>query len=60
MAVKAPACPVCCACLRLLTREERTYYGMRCERCERALLARIDRWRAGYPDKELDELFNGC
>lgn len=51
--------PICCACFSPLTSEERNYYESRCEACEEKLLERIDNWRLGHPDLELDRMFSG-
>lgn len=53
----AEATPVCVACLRQLTPTEQHYYEFRCERCEGQWLARIEAWRRGKADPELDKEF---
>lgn len=51
--------PICCSCFTALTSDERNYYESRCEACETKLLERIERWRAGHPDPELDKMAAG-
>lgn len=53
----APADLICVSCGVLLTPEEWNYYEIRCEGCERAFHERIQRWREGGPDPELDLRF---
>lgn len=47
----------CVACLKPMTDEERHYYEYRCTGCEFQWLIRLELWRRGEPDAELDELF---
>lgn len=47
----------CNECFTELTNEEHHYYDDRCEQCERKRLARIEYWRHGGWDRELDELY---
>lgn len=49
--------PVCLMCLKPLSAEERKYYEYRCEPCEGKAWARLQRWKAGAKDAELDALF---
>lgn len=49
----------CRECASPLTNDEKNYYGNRCERCEKDWHSRIEAWRRGGEDKELDELY-GC
>ena len=49
--------PVCVACVKPLTPEEQHYYEFRCEGCEAQWLARLEAWRGGKPDAELDSQF---
>lgn len=49
-----PPVPPCGA---ILTAEERHWYGSTCERCEQEWGARIERWRSGGADIELDRMF---
>lgn len=46
-------------CGRVLTDEEREYYGTCCEACVRDSVERVRRWRQGGEDKELDLMFDG-
>lgn len=48
---------VCGECGAGLSSEERRYYGARCERCETEWFDRIEAWRCGGNDEELDEMF---
>lgn len=45
-----------CGCV--LTAEERRYYGTSCEDCETVWSNRIDAWKSGTDDKELDAIFS--
>lgn len=49
---------ICFGCGATLTDEERHYYGGTCEECERDSLERIEAWRKGGEDAELDEVFS--
>lgn len=49
--------PICCACFKKMSQEERKYYETRCERCERNYLHRVATWKAGRYDEELDMAF---
>lgn len=51
--------PICCACFKPLTEHERNYYESRCEACESKLTDRIEAWRAGHHDPELDKMAAG-
>ena len=55
--IHAGETPFCIVCLAKLTDKEREYYEYRCERCERTHFQRIQRWKAGGEDAELDKLF---
>jgi hypothetical protein len=46
-------------CGAVLTAEERHYYGDACEQCEVAWADRIETWRRGSDDSELDQKY-GC
>lgn len=46
-----------CDCGALLTKEEQYHYAGSCESCAAAWSERVDRWRKGSPDRELDEAF---
>lgn len=48
----------CNTCDAELTAEEHRYYDDRCEECERAWHDRIERWRHGGADRQLDELYS--
>lgn len=50
--------PPIAGCGKVLTDEERHYYGASCEACERAWSAAIDAWRRGGENKELDAMFD--
>jgi hypothetical protein len=50
--------PICHECGSILTDTERRYYGDRCEGCECAWFERIETWRHGGKDAELDDLFS--
>lgn len=56
--IPAGETPTCIVCLGKLTDEERTMYEYRCEKCERSHFQRIQRWKAGEPDAELDSLLD--
>lgn len=49
---------VCAECGSMLTAEESFYYEYRCEGCESSWHERIERWRRGGEDKELDDLYD--
>lgn len=49
----------CAECGRVLTDEERHYYGSRCEECEGDWSDRIHHWRQGGEDPELDAMYDG-
>lgn len=51
--------PVCVACLKPLTDEERMYFDYRCTECEGKWFERIQAWRRGKPDPELDREYGG-
>lgn len=51
---RAPVPP----CGAILTAEERHWYGTTCERCEVEWGERIDQWRRGGVDSELDRMFD--
>lgn len=44
-------------CGAILTAEERHWYGSCCEKCEQSWGNRIESWRLGSNDPELDEMF---
>jgi hypothetical protein len=44
-------------CGRVLTAEERHWYGDCCESCQREWNNRIDAWKSGGADVELDAMF---
>lgn len=48
--------PICGACGNLLTEEEEEFYVFRCEACERDWNERINAWRSGGHDPELDSV----
>lgn len=45
-------------CGEVLSGEERHYYGTTCEKCEREWGFRIEAWRMGAVDTELDQMFD--
>jgi len=47
----------CKDCGRLLTAMEEHYFTIKCEGCEIAEIQRIEAWRNGAEDPELDELY---
>jgi len=49
---------ICFDCGKRLTETESYYYGTRCEQCERAWHDRLQAWRLGADDPELDEEFS--
>lgn len=54
--IPAGETPICIVCLGKLTDEERKFYEYRCEKCERSHFQRIQRWKDGGQDTELDAL----
>ena len=50
-----PPVPPCGA---VLTATERHYYETTCERCEREWGERIEAWRKGSADAEIDKMFD--
>ncbi len=48
---------ICTNCGALLMDEERYYYADRCNDCEVAWHARVERWRRGGDDPELSKMF---
>jgi hypothetical protein len=52
-----PPSSLCSDCGLILTDEEAHYYHTRCETCVRKQDERIDRWRRGGEDAELDFKF---
>lgn len=48
---------LCAECAQVLTDTERLYYGHRCERCEIDDHDRLQAWREGGEDPELDARF---
>lgn len=50
---------ICSDCGKILTDEEAEFYETRCDDCERAWSERIDAWRFGGEDEELDAMFDG-
>ncbi len=46
------------ACGRVLTPDERHWYGESCEQCERDWHERIEAWRKGGADAEIDRVFD--
>lgn len=50
--------PICIACLAPMTPIEREFYEYRCESCEGKWQAKIEAWREGADDGELDTLFD--
>lgn len=48
---------ICRECGIVLTEDEKHYYEDRCEECEREDFERIEAWRRGGHDPELDALF---
>lgn len=49
---------LCSDCLCLLTDEEEEFYEYRCEVCEGLWHERVQDWKSGKPDRELDTYFN--
>ena len=49
--------PKCIDCDRYLNATEEHFYEYRCEDCEALELGRIQAWKAGGEDDELDERF---
>lgn len=49
---------ICRECAKPLTAEEAKYYETRCENCEREWGERIEAWRKGGEDGELDLLYS--
>lgn len=45
-------------CGEPLTADERHWYGTTCEKCEVEWALRIEAWRKGAPDSELDRMFD--
>ena len=45
-------------CGKLLSEEEREYYGSCCEECERDWSATIGTWRSGGENPDLDAMFD--
>lgn len=45
-------------CGAILTEEEAHYYGHACETCERRWSDRMEAWRHGGEDAELDAVFS--
>lgn len=54
LTIPPEATPVCVACFKPITRAERHFYECRCEQCEIKLWYRVNAWRHGKPDAELD------
>ena len=48
----------CIACGKVLTAEELHYYEIKCNACERAWNARVQAWRKGAHDPELDAAYS--
>lgn len=48
---------ICRECGAPLSAEEKRYYGDRCEQCERDWFDRIEAWRTGGEDSDLDRLY---
>lgn len=49
---------LCAECGKALTETESFYYEYRCEGCESAWHDRVERYRKGGEDKELDKMFS--
>lgn len=49
----------CRDCGEEMTQEEAEMYEYRCETCERAFFIRVEAWRHGGDDPELDRMFDG-
>lgn len=49
---------ICSDCGKILTDEERHYYGYRCEECEGLEFDRVEAWRHGAADPELDKMYD--
>lgn len=49
---------ICEDCGERLTAIERHYYGARCEGCERMWFERVELWRRGGQNAELDRLYS--
>ena len=47
----------CRQCYVPLSPQEIVYYGNHCDHCLRFEQQRVDDWKAGKDDKELDELY---
>ena len=50
---------LCNDCGKILADEELKYYEYRCNDCEQAWSDRINAWRFGAEDEELDAIFDG-
>ncbi|MDQ8050712.1 hypothetical protein [Luteibacter sp.] len=50
--------PVCNCCLKPLSADEMEFLGFRCEACEQDVNDRVEAWRAGASDPELDLIYN--
>jgi hypothetical protein len=48
----------CACCGAKLTTQERRYYGDTCDDCEREWCERMEAWRHGAQDPELDRAFD--
>ena len=49
---------ICYECGNILSDEERHYYADRCEKCEGVWHDRIEAWRHGGADSEIDAALN--
>lgn len=49
----------CIECGDDLTRDEKQFYEVRCEYCEGLWFERMEAWRRGGKDPELDTMFGG-
>ncbi len=49
---------ICIECGKILTDEEAHYYAGNCEACEREWHDRINAWRHGGEDEELDRMYS--
>lgn len=50
--------PVCKCCFKPLSNDEMEHLGFRCAACEQEVHDRVEAWRAGAHDPELDKLYN--
>lgn len=48
---------ICRDCGDMMTQQDIEYFEYRCETCEREWMIRIEEWRHGAEDKEIDRMF---